>query len=281
MKKEIIYDYLGLTLGSVLTAMGLVIFLVPNKIAAGGISGLSTVLHYLFDLPVGLTMLIINTPIFIMGVKVLGSKVGIRTLYSTLVLSLATDYLPPFLPLLTHDSLLAAIYGGVLAGMGLGVVFRFKGTTGGTDLIAQLIRYYTNLSVGKALLVIDFLIIALAAIVFGAELALYALVALFITSKVIDLIQEGFNVSKGAFIISDQAGEIKEIILHNLDRGVTVLEGKGGYTDANKAVLLCVISRSEVVKLKNLVSDLDDQAFVIITDVHEVLGEGFTDNSTL
>ncbi|ADL11831.1 YitT family protein [Acetohalobium arabaticum] len=278
MKREIVYDYLGITLGSIFTAIGLVVFLVPNKIASGGISGLATVVYHLFNFPVGRTILVINVPLFIIGVKVLGTKFGVRTLYGILVLSLATDYLVPYLPVLTHDLLLAAIYGGVFVGTGLGLVFRFKGTTGGTDLVAQLVNYYFNISVGKALLMIDFCVIFSAAIAFNAEVALYALIALFITSKAIDLVQEGFNISKGAFIISDEDREIKEEILHKLDRGVTVLEGKGGYTNSDKEILLCIISRSEVTRLKNLVYNLDQEAFLIITDVHEVLGEGFNES---
>lgn len=161
MKREIVYDYLGITLGSIFTAIGLVVFLVPNKIASGGISGLATVVYHLFNFPVGRTILVINVPLFIIGVKVLGTKFGVRTLYGILVLSLATDYLVPYLPVLTHDLLLAAIYGGVFVGTGLGLVFRFKGTTGGTDLVAQLVNYYFNISVGKALLMIDFCVIFL------------------------------------------------------------------------------------------------------------------------
>lgn len=278
MKKEIIYDYIGITVGAIFTAMGLVMFLVPNKIAAGGISGISTVLHHLFGWPVGLTMLTINVPLFIIGVRILGINFGIRTLYGILVLSLATDYLTPHLPNLTDNTLLAAIYGGLFAGVGLGIVFRFKATTGGTDLIARLINHYSGFSVGKGLLMVDFLVIAFAAIVFNAELALYALIALFITGKFIDLVQQGFNIAKGTFIISDNGAEIKKGILHKMDRGVTILRGKGGYTEADKEVLLCIISRAEVARLKSLVHDIDEDAFVIITDVHEVLGEGFNES---
>ncbi|SJZ42740.1 YitT family protein [Selenihalanaerobacter shriftii] len=278
MKKETLYDYIGITIGSILTAMGLVMFLVPNKIAAGGVSGIATVLHYLFDSPVGMTMLAINVPLFITGVKILGVTLGVRTLYGILTLSLATDYLTPFLPSLTSDPLLAAIYGGALSGAGLGIVFKFKGTTGGTDLVARLINHFFGFSVGRGLLMIDFLVITFAAIVFNAELALYALIALLITSKTIDLIQEGFSISKGTFIISDEGERIREEIMQRLERGVTVLKGKGGFTEADKEVLLCVISRSEVARLKSLVNDIDQDAFVIITDVHEVLGEGFNEN---
>ncbi|KXS40811.1 MULTISPECIES: YitT family protein [unclassified Candidatus Frackibacter] len=278
MRKETVYDYIGITIGSILTAMSLVMFLVPNKIAAGGVSGIATVLFYIFNWPVGLTMLAINIPLFFTGVRVLGVTFGIRTLYSILVLSLATDYLSPYLKTLTHDPLLAAIYGGVFAGVGLGIVFKFKATTGGTDLVARLLNHYFGFSIGKGLLMIDFLVITFAGVVFSAELALYALIGLFITSKAIDLVQEGFNISKGTFIISDHGAKIKKEILDNMDRGVTVLKGKGGFTDADKEVLLCIISRAEVARLKGLVYDIDQEAFVIITDVHEVLGEGFNEN---
>jgi len=278
MKKETVYDYIGITIGSILTAMGLVMFLVPNKIAAGGVSGIATVLFYIFNWPVGLTMLAINVPLFLVGIRVLGVTFGIRTLYGILTLSLATDYLSPYLKTLTHDPLLAAIYGGVFSGVGLGIVFKFKATTGGTDLVARLLNYYFGFSIGKGLLIIDFLVITFAGVVFSAELALYALIGLFITSKAIDLVQEGFNISKGTFIISDHGAKIKKEILDNMDRGVTVLKGKGGFTDADKEVLLCIISRTEVARLKGLVYDIDQEAFVIITDVHEVLGEGFNES---
>ncbi|WP_027339004.1 YitT family protein [Halonatronum saccharophilum] len=276
--KGIIYDYIGITTGSILTAMGLVMFLVPNKIASGGVSGLATVVFYLFNLPVGKVVFALNIPLFIIGVKELGAKFGIRTLYGIVVLSFFIDFLTPYLPTLTSDPLLSAIYGGGLTGLGLGIVFRSKATTGGTDLIAQLISKYTNISVGQGLLVIDFAVIALAGIVFNAELALYALISLIITSKVIDLVQEGINISKAAFIISDNAKEIKVEIMDNLDRGVTVLNGKGGFTDENKDILLCITDRSEVSTLKRTVHSIDKDAFVIITDVHEVLGEGFNES---
>lgn len=278
MDRKIIYDYVGITLGAILTAMGLVMFLVPNRIAAGGVSGFATVMYHLFDFPVGMTMLVINVPLFIIGIRVLGFTFGIRTLYGILVLSLATDYLEPYLPVLTHDFLLAAIYGGLFAGVGLGIVFKFRATTGGTDLIARLINHYSGFSVGKGLLMVDFLVVTLAGIVFGSELALYALIGLFITSKAIDLVQEGFNIAKGTFIISGQGGEIKKNILHKMDRGVTILKGQGGFTENEKEVLLCVINRSEVTRLKTLVHNIDQDAFVIITDVHEVLGEGFNES---
>ncbi|WP_018248000.1 YitT family protein [Orenia marismortui] len=278
MKRQVIYDYFWITVGSLLTAVGLVIFLIPNKIAAGGVSGLATVIYYLFNLPVGMLSLAINIPLFIIGVKEMGAKFGIRTFYGIIVLSFGIDLLTPYLSVLTHDLLLASIYGGGITGLGLGLVFRSKGTTGGTDLVAQLINKFTGISVGKALLIIDFCVITLAGIVFNAELALYALISLVIASKTIDLVQEGLKISKGTFIISDHAEDIRKEILDSMDRGVTILKGKGGFTNNNKDVLLCIINRSEVSDLKRLVHNIDEDAFVIITEVHEVLGEGFNES---
>ncbi|WP_408955718.1 YitT family protein [Natroniella sp. ANB-PHB2] len=278
MTRQDIYDYLGITVGSILISLALVIFLVPNRIAAGGVSGLATVLYHLFNWPVGTVILALNVPLFILGVKELGAKFGFKTLYGIIILSVATDLLAPHLSFVTDDLLLVAIYGGGLAGVGLGIVFKSKGTTGGTDLVAQIISKYTGLSAGKGLLIIDFFVISLAGIVFNIELALYALISLAITSTAIDLVQEGSNISKGAFIISDFAGEIKKEIIDELDRGVTILNGRGGFTEEDKDILLCIISRSEVSDLKNVVHTIDKDAFVIITEVREVLGEGFKEN---
>ncbi|MCK8816000.1 YitT family protein [Natroniella sulfidigena] len=278
MTRQDMYDYLGITVGSILISLALVIFLVPNRIAAGGVSGLATVLFHLFNWPVGTVILALNVPLFLLGVKELGAKFGFKTLYGIIVLSVATDLLTPHLAFITDDLLLVAIYGGGLAGVGLGIVFKSRGTTGGTDLVAQIINKYTGLSPGKGLLIIDFFVISLAGIVFNLELALYALISLAITSMTIDLVQEGLTISKGAFIISDAAEAIRADIINELDRGVTVLNGRGGFTEENKDILLCIISRSEVSDLKNVVHTIDEDAFVIITEVHEVLGEGFKEN---
>ncbi|ACL70387.1 YitT family protein [Halothermothrix orenii] len=274
-KKQLFIDYLGITMGSILTALGLTLFLIPNKIAAGGVSGLATVIYYLFDLPVGITMLLINIPLFITGIKVLGASFGARTVYGIITLSIFTDLFQPLVPALTNNLLLSAIYGGVLGGLGLGLVFRFKGTTGGTDMVARLINHYTGMSMGQGLLLADGFVVALAGIFFNVEVALYATLTIFINSKTIDLVQEGLDISKVALIISRHSLKIKDEVLSSLERGVTGLKGYGGYTGEDKDVLLCIISRSEVTKLKRLVYNIDPEAFVIITNAHEVLGEGF------
>lgn len=274
--KRVIYDYIGITIGSILIAVSLTVFLIPNKIAAGGVSGFATVLYYLFQFPVGVTMIAINVPLFIIGVKVLGKNMGFRTLYGIMVLSLAAEILPPFLPVLTQDPVLACLYGGAITGLGVGFVFKSKGTTGGTDLVAALLHhFFPAFSIGQGLLVVDAFVVALAGIVFNPELALYAVISIFVASKVIDLVQEGFNLTKAVFIISDESDMIRKEILHKMGRGVTTLSGSGGYTGKDKNVLLVIVTRAEVTSLKRMVYRLDPRSFVILTDVHEVMGEGF------
>ncbi len=277
MKKRTIIDYLGITAGSFLIALALTVFLVPNKIAAGGVSGLATVIYYITSFPIGITMLIINIPLFLVGLKIMGTSFGMRTIYGIISLSVFTDLLQPHMTALTDDLLLASIYGGVVGGIGLGIVFRSRGTTGGTDMIASLINYFTGITVGEGLLIADGVVVALAGIFFNLEVALYAAVTIFITSQTIDIVQEGLNFKKGVLIISDKADEINQMVVNDLNRGITEFEAKGGYTGNKKQVLLCIISRSEISELKKAVSKIDEEAFVIISNVNEVLGEGFTE----
>lgn len=273
--RNTIISYIIITFGSLFTAVGLDMFLIPNRIAAGGVSGLATLAFYVFGAPVGLTMLAINIPLFIASLRVLGARFGIKTLFGFFTLSVFVDLLEPVLKSPTSDPLLASIFGGVITGIGLGVVFRAGGTTGGTDLAAQLLLKYIATSSGQALLVIDGFVIALAGFVFSAELALYALIAVFITSRVIDIVQEGVGYGRAAFIISDHDQEIAQAIIKRLDRGATFFDGRGAYSLKKKGILLTVVNRSEVTRLKVLVSEIDPAAFVIMTNVNEVLGEGF------
>ena len=272
-----IRNYLGITLGAVLTAIALNMFLIPNKVAAGGVSGFATVLHYLLGLPVGMTMLALNIPLFLISVKILGAKFGANTLFGAAVLSLAIDLSAPYTPVLTTDLLLSSLYGGVLTGIGMGLVFRFKGTTAGTDLLAAIINKLFKVSVGQALLSVDFFVIAFEGLAFAsAELSLYALISLFVTSQIIDLIQEGPSTSKAFFIVSGEPDAVARKIMEEMDRGVTFLQGRGGYTGESRDVLFCVVTTSEVTKLKDIVNSIDGKAFVIVADVHDVLGEGFS-----
>ncbi|MHB8157305.1 MAG: YitT family protein [Desulfocucumaceae bacterium] len=273
---KMIFEIAGVTLGAVLTALGLDIFLIPNKIAAGGVSGIATVIHYLLHVPVGATMLVLNIPLFLMGVYRLGLRFGFRSLYGTISLSFFIDALAPFVPALTNDPLLAAIFGGVLAGLGLGLVFKYRGTTGGTDLAAAVLRTYTGANVGQLLFAVDSVVVLGAGLAFNSwELALYAMITIFVTAWLIDLVQEGFSYTKAFFIISSQSERIARAVLHELDRGATVLRGRGAYSGEDRDVLLVVVYRAEVTRLKDLIHNIDSRAFVILTDAHEVLGEGF------
>jgi len=276
VKKRFIKDYIMITIGAIITALSLVILTVPNKIAAGGVSGVATIFYHMFGFKVGIVILVINVPLFLVAIYVLGGRIGIKTLWGIIVLSLTVDILTPILQPLTNEFILASIYGGVLAGVGMGLVFRGGGTTGGTDLIAALTSYFfPHFSIGQGLFLIDGLVIALAGIVFDVELALYAAITIFVSTKIIDIIQEGFNISKSVFIISDQSKEIKDEILIKMRRGVTALKGYGGYSGREKDVLMVTINRAEITKIKNLIREIDEDAFVIMNEAHEVLGEGF------
>lgn len=271
-----LWDYAGVLVGSFITALGLNVFLIPNKVAAGGVSGIATVLHYLFGVDVGMTMLVINIPLFLIATKALGTHFGLKTVIGTITLSLFTTATRTIQPM-THDIFLSTLYGGIVTGIGLGIVFRSRATTGGTDLMARLIhKYIPGFSVGQLLLTIDFIVVATAGILFAsAELSLYAIIAIFLSAWVIDLVQEGISYAKAMFIISQKSETIAHNILYQLGRGVTVLEGWGSYTGQKRPVLLAVVSRAEVTRLKQLAYEADPKAFIIVTDVHEVLGEGF------
>ncbi|NLO89868.1 MAG: YitT family protein [Clostridia bacterium] len=278
MKGRTILNYGLITLGSFITAVGLDMFLVPNRIAAGGVSGLATIIHYLLGFSVGITILILNIPLFLSSLKVLGPQFGIKTLYGFFTLSVFVDLLKPVVKSPTTDPLLAAIFGGMLTGLGLGLVFKAGGTTGGTDIAAQLIRKFFKVSSGQGLMLIDGIVIILAGIFFSVELALYALIAVFITTRVIDVVQEGLG-AKAAFIISDHTDKIAREILTQMERGATLMKCTGAYTCREKGLLLTVVGRWEVTKLKSLVKEVDPYAFVIVADAHEVLGEGFKEFS--
>ncbi len=277
IKREFL-DYFGILFGVTLTSLSLVWLQIPNKIAAGGVSGLAVITYHLWGWPVALTMILLNIPLFLACLWSFGPRFGAKTLFGALFISIMIEFWDSVINLmpLTKDPLLASLYGGVIAGAGMGIAFRFRGSTGGTDLAAQLLNRISGISIGHALLIFDGTVIALAGIVFNStELALYALITMFVTGKILDAVLEGLDYAKAAFIISERSAEIGEKILNDLQRGATGLLGKGLYSTAHKEVILCVISRAEEVKLKEIVRRIDPRAFVIITDVHEVLGEGF------
>ena len=278
MRKIIWRDYLGIAIGATITAVGLNMFLIPNKVAAGGVSGLATVLHYLLDWPVGIIMLAFNIPLFIIGIKIMGARYGLNTLFGGGVLSIAIDLTAPFTPVLTSDLLLSSLYGGVVCGIGMGLVFRSKGNTAGTALAAVILNKLLGIRIGQAMMAADFFVIVFAGVAFKSpELALYALISMFVTGQIIDLVQEGPSSSKAFFVMSGQPDKVADAILLELDRGVTLFQGKGCYTGQSREMLLCVVSTSEVTQLKELIYEIDSKAFVIVTSAHEILGEGFTE----
>ncbi|NMB19655.1 MAG: YitT family protein [Firmicutes bacterium] len=275
MLKRIVVGYGGVLVGVIITAIGVSYFLIPAKVAAGGVSGLATVVYHLTRLPVGVTMLILNIPLFLLSWRIIGPVFGAKTLFGTIAMSVFIDIFNQFAVAPTNDLLLASIYGGVLSGIGLGIAFRSGGSTGGTDMAAQLVARFFPTSVGQALLIVDGFVIVLAGIAFGPELAMYALIAVFITTKTVDLVQEGQSYAKACLIISDDPETIGQRIMERLERGVTMLDGRGMYTKHDREILLAIVSRMEIATLKKIVAETDKKAFVIISDVHEVLGEGF------
>lgn len=267
--------YAGITAGVTLVALGLNWFLVPNRLAAGGVSGLAVVLHHLLSVPVGATMLLVNVPLFAAAARVLGVSFGTRSIYGFVALSLLVDALAPYVRPLTQDPVLAAIYGGILTGIGVGITYRLGGSTGGTAVAARMIHHYTKIGTGRAMLLADGLVILAGGLAFGPELALYALLSVFLTIYVIDLLEQGTPYAKAAFIVSDRPEKLSELVLHELNRGATALQGRGMYTGREREILFVIVSRDEVGRLKQLVRQADPNAFVVITDVHEALGEGF------
>ncbi|WP_079914269.1 YitT family protein [Paenibacillus sp. 32352] len=269
-----VMEYVLLLLGSLLIAISFNMFLSPNQVASGGVSGISIIVNSLFGIEPAITQWALNIPLFLLGTWALGGQFGVKTAIGSVLLPmliLLTRDLPP----LTNNILLASIYGGILIGMGLGLVFRGRGSTGGLDLAAQMIHRFTGLSLGLAVAMLDGMVILTAGIVLSPEKALYALIGLFVTSKTINIVQLGLSYSKVAFIISSETAPIREAILHDLDRGVTQLHATGGYTGEERTVLMVVVGQSEVTRLKQLVKALDPGAFVILSDTNEVLGEGF------
>jgi uncharacterized membrane-anchored protein YitT (DUF2179 family) len=269
-----VIEYIFIIAGAAILAVSFNIFLNPNQIASGGVAGISTILYNYLGIEPALTQWAINIPLFIAGLALLGGKFGMKTAVGSIVFPLLVlltrDLDPP-----TTNPLLAAIYGGIGVGVGLGIVFRGRGSTGGLDLAAQILHKYTGLTLGLSIAILDGLVILTAGIVFSPEKALFALIGLFVTTKTIDVVQMGFSYSKVAFIISKETDALQQAVLYDLDRGLTVLNGYGGYTGEDKCIFMVVVSQTEVTKLKSIVKAVDPQAFIILSDTTEVLGEGF------
>jgi uncharacterized membrane-anchored protein YitT (DUF2179 family) len=275
-RRQVILDYTQIVLGSCLVGLGTNLFFVPNNVVSGGITGLSILAHSILGTPVGAGIFVLNIPLLWLGWRYAGGiRFFIRTALAVAVLSLTVDFTAPLLTAPTHDRLLVICYGGLVDGLGLGLVFRGRGTTGGTDVLARLARRFFGLPLGQSLLIMNVIIFGGAAFRFGLEAVMVALALAFVSSRVVDLVQDGFTAARVAFIVSRRPDEVRGAVLERLGRGVTVLSGRGGFSGEPRAVLYVVVSAAEVGHLKRMLAEVDREAFVTIAPAKEVLGEGF------
>ncbi|MBN2639330.1 MAG: YitT family protein [Bacteroidales bacterium] len=272
-------NYTLIVVGSFILAAGFVLFITPYKIVPGGVYGISIVLHYIFGTPVGLVALAFDIPLTIIGIKVLGPRFGMKTVVGFVLTAFFNDgltYLYGYEPLVKNDALLSSIFGGLFLGVGLGLIFKSKATSGGTDIIGMIISKYTRLPVGQVMIMVDSTIVLLGLAVFREwEIPLYSLIVIFITGKVVDTILEGMNYDKVLFIISDKHKEIGDKIMRDLNRGATLLDGKGMYNQQERQIIFSVVNRREVTILQEYIHSIDPRAFVTVMNSNEILGEGF------
>ena len=274
LKNERLVAYSEIVLGCVIGGAAYPLFLVPNNIAPGGLTGIATIFNYLWGWPVGVTSIALNLPLFVIGYKAMGSVFAFRSLVATLLFSACIDLIQ--LPPLTDDILLGSVYGALVLGVGLGLIMRGGATTGGSDMIARMVhKKFPIVTVGAFLFLIDCAVILCAAFTMSARAALYALICIFVNAKAVDLVLAGFGSAKACFIITNRAVDISHRIMAELDRGATVLSGTGAYSGQERTLLISVVSQREVIPLKKIVRMEDEKAFMFITDTHETLGEGF------
>lgn len=274
--KNIIKEYLLFITGSIIAAFGTSLFLLPNQLSSGGFSGIATILYYLFDIQMGTTILVLNIPVFILAYIREGKSFVIKTIVSTVIFSEAIDLFEKIEPF-TTDKILASVYGGIIIGVGLALVFKGKSSTGGTDLLANIIITYNNeISIGNVLQILDIFVVLLN-IVFlkEIEIGLYSAIAIYIINKMLDLVFEGINFSKMIYIISEKYEEISNVIHKEIKRGATGIYAKGMYTNQEKMMILCVAKRKHIIRIKEIAKKIDEEAFIIITDAREVYGLGF------
>lgn len=276
--KNFVRDYIKITAGAFLMGIALSVFLVPFRIAPGGISGLSTVIHYMIGIKVSYLILIINIPIFIIGILKLKKGFLVKSLYGTMMLSFAAEA-AAFLNPPTSDALISSIFGGGIMGLGIATVLSTGGTTGGTDVLVMVLRKaFPNLSVGRLYLIIDGAVIAVSGITsLRWDTVFYSLTALLVSTYVTDTMIEGFNSVRLVYIISDMNRQICDEIYQSLNRGVTALESKSMYSGKERKTLMCVIRKRQLIELKKIIRDTDPNAFVVVCDAKEVTGNGFTD----
>lgn len=276
--KKALLSFLVITLGSAIFAVGFVWFFQPNEIASGGLTGIAQIINHLIPaFPVGITLIVLNIPLFLLGLKFIGGKLLVGSLWAMFISSVIIDLITPLGNWMPMDPILAAVFGGVTMGLSLGFIIQQGSTTGGTDLLARLLKLKLAwLPMGKLLLALDVIVIILVALVFRElDTALYGIVSMYISSLVLDGVLYGLDTAKVAYIISDQNDTICHTLVHSMDKGVTILPGKGAYSGTDKQVLMCAFKQREIAAIKAAVKEIDPDAFLIVCNAHEVLGEGF------
>lgn len=274
--KKIFKEYLLITIGCIIAAVGTALFLLPNRLSSGGFSGIATIFYYFLEIPMGTTIILLNIPLFIVSYFKIGRAFLVKSIYATILYSEVIDLFSK-MNTFTEDKFLDSIYGGVLIGIGLSLVFKGKASTGGTDLIVQIIKSFSKkIELSNSLVIMDGIIVILNLIFFKQiEIGLYSVICIIIIGKMIDLVAEGINFSKMLYIVSDKYQEIAEKINLDIDSGVTGIYGKGMYSSEEKTILMCVTNRRNVISIRNLALEIDSNAFIIITDAREVYGLGF------
>jgi uncharacterized membrane-anchored protein YitT (DUF2179 family) len=261
--------------GCICMALAMDIFLNPNNVVPGGFTALAMFANRLWGWPIGVTLLVLNIPFLAWGMKVLGVQFGPKTVLAAVLSAVLIDLLQPHLPVVRGEPLLYTLYGGLLYGLGMALVFRANATSGGTEIPAKLLEHYRGVRLSTSLLVMDLAVLALAALFFGLAPALYALIAAWVMARVIDAVETGLDASNTALIVTGQPAAIRDQVLDRLERGVTILRGEGGYTGEERTVLFVAVNRRQVPALREIVREADRDAFMVISPSHEVLGEGF------
>jgi uncharacterized membrane-anchored protein YitT (DUF2179 family) len=286
--KKWFISYSLIVIGSVILAAGFVFFISPYKIVPGGVYGIAIVIHYLTEgmlkwapsgFPIGLMGLILNIPLTILGIKILGPRFGVKTVVGFVLTSVFMDTITYFFgeaPLVAGDALLSSIFGGVLVGLGLGLIFKSKATSGGSDIVAMIIAKYTKMPLGQLMIYVDSAIVLIGLLVFADwKIPLYSWIVIYITGKTIDVVLQGISVDKTLFIVSDKFAEIREHIINDLRRGGTYIPGKGMYNGLDKTIIFTVVNRRELALLQEYIHEIDPKAFLTVLEANEILGEGF------
>lgn len=286
--KKWFISYSFIIIGSIILAAGFVFFISPYKIVPGGVYGIAIVIHYMTKglfawapsgFPIGLMGLILNIPLTIIGIRILGPRFGVKTVVGFVLTSVFMDVITYFFgeaPLVAGDALLSSIFGGVLVGLGLGLIFKSKATSGGSDIVAMIIAKYTKMPLGQLMIYVDSAIVLIGLVVFADwKIPLYSWIVIYVTGKTIDIVLQGMSVDKTLFIISDKFDEIRDRIINDLNRGGTYIPGKGMYNGSDKTIIFTVVNRREMALLEEYIHEIDPRAFLTVLEANEILGEGF------